>query len=203
MKFKKILILAATMLAFSSTQFAQADLALANQLDVIAIESIQIEPDGNSFIATVAIIFENTSQRKVLLDEGDFDVSIYTFDRKQKEEDLARNIKKDDREYEGEESPLRIGRGMITNLEIPATTGSLTGRVTYNLLVRIDASDGNPSERLRNLFNVIGNPGLDRTLMLKGDCVVGAWLKRGWVKSNTLSVDFTFTPKIENTVLLQ
>lgn len=163
-----------TLIACSSQVYGQV--VDTRKIDIKAIQSIQYYQKDNAFRAKVTVIFSNASESDVKLDNGDFMVGVSTKNKK----------------------AVHLGRGEVNDLIIPSKAQKT---YTLDLFVGYDGQDS--ISRMMQIFNIIGDPKQKPIMELKGECGFGAKERRGWTTSNSVSIDWQFTPRIQDEVLFQ
>ena len=56
-------------------------------------------------------------------------------------------------------------------------------------------------QRVIGMFNVIGNPMANFSMLLNGEGEVGVKAKKGWIYQSGITVEWVFTPKVQKEVL--
>lgn len=170
------LLLPLVILATSSIPASGQMMEILDQVDIEAIETMQYYKKDNAFRAKVTVVFSNGAERDVKLDDGEFLVGISS-----------------------KQTPsVHLGRGTVTGLEIPAGK-----QKSYQMDLFVGYEDADTVQRMVQIFNIIGDPKQKPIMELKGECKLGARMERGWASSNSVSIEFIFTPKIQDEVLFQ
>ena len=170
---KMLLPIIALTIALASPAFGQ--LEIAEQIDIKAIESMQVYKNGDKFMAKVQVLFSNDHEKNIRLKNGDFNVSI----------------------KKAGSAGIHLGRGEVAELVIPANN-----KQSYSLDLFVGYG-ADAIGRILQVFNIVGNPDIKPIMTLEGESDFGIQSKRGWISSKSLSIEWDFTPKLQNEVLFQ
>jgi len=175
--FSAVLLLLA-LSAFSGSVFAQANLVA--KLDVKSIKSIQFKQRGNTIYADTVIIVTSSADTEFKLRKTDFNVQMQSRDH-------------------------QIPMGTAKTGEILFEAGSVQkpSQVALELQVKVGPRNLETMQRLIGMFNVIGNPKANFSMLLDGESEVGVKAKKGWIYQKGISVELVFSPKVQKEVLFK
>ncbi|MGB3975371.1 MAG: hypothetical protein WBM02_00930 [bacterium] len=182
---KKVLLLitiSVLCMIAGSTAFAQIE--QLSKLDIKAIQKMQFIETGTSVMMKNVFVFVNKGLTDVKLRNAEFEVSLKT----------------DDKEF-------YIGKGKFDELVFQAAEQKEDSIVPYEfkpeLEIKIGPKNDETTQKLMTLFNIIGNPDVSFTLLLKGTSEVGLKGEKGWLYQTGFAVEFEFKPKYQRTVLFE
>lgn len=177
-KFKYIFS-SAILLLCGLTTALQASTDIASGIDIHAIRSLKFEHQETGYIAHVEVVFSNTNNRTVRMENGEFEVFIGS--------------------KESKGNHIRLGVGKLDGQQIQSN-----GKTTYKFVMEVGPDNSQTRNNLIGIFNIIGVPANQTPVMfLKGICDFGVMMERGWVTQHSVSVDFQFVPRLQNEVLFQ
>jgi len=154
-----------------------------NNLDITAIKSLHIESmSGGNYLATFHILVDNKNKDGIRLINGKFEIEFH-----------------DDRSG-GDH--LNIGEakfaGATKDFDFEILGNTLNKDVTLTV--------GNiPINKIITMINIIGDPGNNLRMTIKGDSEVALQVNRGWVteKGKKYGVELNWKPQTQRVVLLK
>jgi carboxylesterase type B len=157
-------------------------LEFVDNLDIKAIKSINIKQTDKEFRADVVVQFSTSAKAAIKFRNADF---VITFE--------------DDKGTE-----IYLGTTQSEELFFPASEDGTEKLKEEMLDVYVGKNDLNTMTRLISLFNLVGNPEAEFTMILSGTTDVGTKAKRGWLYQGRIEIeDFTFHPTIQREVLFK
>lgn len=157
-------------------------LELVDKLDIKAIKSINLKQTDKEFRADVVVQFSTSAKAAIKFRKADF---VITFE--------------DDKGTE-----VYLGTTQSEELFFPASEDGTEKLKEEMLDVYVGKNDLNTITRLISLFNLIGNPEVEFTMILSGTTEVGTKARRGWLYQGRIEIeDFTFHPTIQREVLFK
>jgi hypothetical protein len=191
--FSAVLLLLA-LSAFSGSVFAQANLAA--KLDVKSIKSIQFAVRGNTLYADTIMIVTNSAENELKLRKINFTVQMKSGDLQ-----IPMGTAETSKIFQLVED--KEGKIIRKPDEILFGVGSTQKpvEVVLELQVKVGSKNLETMQRLIGMFNVIGNPMANFSMLLNGEGEVGVKAKKGWIYQSGISVEWVFTPKVQKEVL--
>ena len=191
--FSAVLLLLA-LSAFSGSVFAQA--SLAAKLDIKSIKSIQFVERGSRIYADTIMIVTNSAENElklrkinfaVLLGSGDLQIPIGVAETSK----IFQLVKDEEGKIIRKPDEILFGVG---------STQKPT-EVVLELQIKVGPTNLETMQRLIGMFNVVGNPMANFSMLLNGKGEVGVKAKKGWIYQSGISVEWVFTPKVQKEVL--
>ena len=191
--FSAVLLLLA-LSAFSGSVFAQANLAA--KLDVKSIKSIQFAVRGNTLYADTIMIVTNSAENELKLRKINFTVQMKSGDLQ-----IPMGTAETSKIFQLVED--KEGKIIRKPDEILFGVGSTQKptEVVLELQIKVGPTNLETMQRLIGMFNVIGNPMANFSMLLNGEGEVGVKAKKGWIYQSGISVEWVFTPKVQKEVL--
>lgn len=171
-----------------------ADMELVKKVDIYAVNSMVFETrtDESDEVlwCILEVTFQSSYESDVRLTNTNFKIMVnhYTAETLYVEDYLGVGV--------NQEIYIKSNGSESTN------DPSLTSQF---LNIRV-GSKNNPEtiDRVLNIVNKIGQPRLQKRIIISGSCDLGAKIDdRGWATAETVSVDFEFKPKLQDEVLMQ
>ncbi|KHD11479.1 hypothetical protein PN36_30530 [Candidatus Thiomargarita nelsonii] len=157
-------------------------LEVVDQLDIKAIKSIKFKQTDEEFRADVVVQFSTSAKSAIKFRNANF---LITF--------------KDDKDNE-----VYLGTTQSEELFFPASEDGTEKLKEENLAVYVGKNDLDTITRLIKIFNLIGNPESEFTMILSGTTQVGTKARRGWIYQGRVEIeDFSFHPTIQREVLFK
>jgi hypothetical protein len=157
-------------------------LEIVDKLDIKAIKSINLKQTDDDFRANVVVQFSTSAKAAIKFRKTDF---IITF--------------QDDKGTE-----VYLGTTQSEELFFPASSDGSEKLKEEKLDVYVGKNDLDTISRLIRLFNLIGNPDSEFTMILSGTTEVGTKARRGWIYQGRIEIeDFSFHPTIQREVLFK
>jgi hypothetical protein len=157
---------------------------IIDKLDIKAIKSIHLRQTTDAFRADVVVQFSTTAKTAIRFQEADFSI-----------------IFKDSAEQE-----IPLGTTQVAELIFPASEEGDEKLQDEKLDVLVGQNNVETISRLIKLFNLIGDPDADFSMILSGSAKVGMQAKRGgWMSpAGKMNIeDFVFHPTIQREVLFK
>jgi len=191
--FSAVLLLLA-LSAFSGSVFAQANLAA--KLDVKSIKSIQFAVRGNTLYADTIMIVTNSAENELKLRKINFTVQMKSGDLQipmgtAETSKIFQLVKDEEGKIIRKPDEILFGVG---------STQKPT-EVVLELQIKVGPTNLETMQRLIGMFNVVGNPMANFSMLLNGKGEVGVKAKKGWIYQSGISVEWVFTPKVQKEVL--
>jgi hypothetical protein len=157
-------------------------LEIVDKLDIKAIKSITLKQSDEDFRAIVVVLFSTQAKTAVKFKKANFVITL-----------------KDDKDKK-----VRLGTTQSEVLSFPASKDGTERLKEESLDVFVGKNNLDTLNRLIQLFNLIGNPDLEFTMILSGTTEVGTKAKRGWIYQGEVEIEaFTFHPTIQREVLFK
>ncbi|MEN8218153.1 MAG: hypothetical protein ABFS56_17635 [Pseudomonadota bacterium] len=157
-------------------------LEIVDKLDIKAIKSINLKQTNDDFRANVVVQFSTSAKAALKFRKADF---IITF--------------QDDKGTQ-----VYLGTTQSEELFFPASSDGSEKLKEEMLDVYVGKNDLDTISRLISLFNLIGNPDSEFTMILSGTTEVGTKARRGWIYQGRIEIeDFSFHPTIQREVLFK
>jgi len=164
------------------TPVAALSLDLIDKLDIKAIKSIHLKQTETEFRAQVVVQFSTLAPTAIKFRDANF---VITF--------------KDD-----QEQIIHLGTTQSAELLFPASEDGHEQLKDERLDVVVGQNDIKTVQRLIHLFNLIGNPNAEFSMILSGTTEVGVQAKQGWFYQGRIEIEgFTFHPTIQREVLFK
>jgi hypothetical protein len=153
-------------------------------LDITAIQKMQVEKSGTGFTLRVVTILSNDNAESLRLRNGEFEVS---FDRGPKL------------------PPIVIGRTALTSQDFPGKKGDQGGTGAMELVVAVGPNNPETLDRILAMYNIVGDPESNLKMVVKGRAEVGLQLPRGWVfeQGRKVELELNFSPQVQRIILLK
>jgi len=157
-------------------------LTLVDQIDIKAIKSINLNQTEQEFRADVVVQFSTLAKAAIKFRQADF---IILF--------------KDDKGKD-----IYLGTTHADEILFPGSQNGTEKLIEIQLDVYVGKNNLKTVTRLIELFNLIGNPDSEFTMMLSGTTEVGTKAKRGWIYQGRIEIEeFAFNPTIQREVLFK
>ncbi len=157
-------------------------LELVDKLDIKAIKSIKLKQTDKDFKASVIVQFSTSAKVALKFRNADFAITF-----------------QDDKGTE-----IYLGTTQSQELLFPASPEGSEKFKEEKLDVYVGKNDLTTIARLIAMFNLIGNPDAEFTMILSGTTEIGTRAKRGWIYQGRVEVEeFTFNPTIQREVLFK
>ncbi len=173
-------------------------------IQLVGVESIRIEDDGDSYSIIPTVQLANTSSRGVKLERGSFYVTVSASKKNRGEKAKEGESKKDEAK---KEEKVGLGAGSFDSLEIPPADAE---KGLARLELRIPAGPKTPdvADKLFKVTNFFSDSSYDIAVELAGSADLWSRTKsgenvEGWVKVGTRRVRLTYKPAVRNTILLK
>ena len=155
---------------------------LVDQLDIKAIKSIKLKQTEQEFRADVVVQFSTLAKAAIKFRQADF-IIIFQDEKGNK---------------------IYLGTTHSEELLFPGSKTGTEKLIEIKLDVYVGKNNLKTLTRLIELFNLIGNPDSEFTMILSGTTEVGTKAKRGWIYQGRIEIeDFTFHPTIQREVLFK
>lgn len=149
------------------------------QMNIKAIKKMNFVDGGKNINLTNTIVFANAATTEIKLRNPEFKISL-----------------------KSDVGSILIGTGTVPEILFPAATAEQPeAEVTQEITVTVGPKDEDTIMRLITLFNALGDPEAEFTLLLEGTTEVGVKNDKGWVYQKGISVEFEFEPSIQREVL--
>ncbi len=176
------LIVILTIYLFSLGTTYAFSLEFVEKLDIKAIKSINIKQTDDEFRATVVVQFGSTADMALKFRNANFGITF-----------------KNDKETE-----IFLGTTQSAELFFPKSNQGIEELKEEILEVYVGKNELNTINRMIAMFNLIGNPSSEFSMVLSGITDVGTKVKRGWIYQKHIEIeDFTFHPTIQREVLFK
>lgn len=157
-------------------------LELVDKLDIKAIKSINLKQTEQEFRADVVVQFSTLAKAAIKFRQADFII-----------------IFKDDKGKE-----IYLGTTHSDEILFPGIKNSTEKLIEIKLDVYVGKNNLKTLTRLIEMFNLIGNPDSEFTMILSGTTEVGTKAKRGWIYQGRIEIEeFAFNPTIQREVLFK
>jgi hypothetical protein len=157
-------------------------LELVDQLDIKAIKSIHLKKTEQEFRADVVVQFSTFANAAMKFRQADFII-----------------IFKDEKGKD-----IYLGTTHSDEILFPSSNNGTEKLIEIKLDVYVGKNNIKTLTRLIEMFNLIGNPDSEFTMILSGTTEVGTKAKRGWIYQGRVGIeDFTFHPTIQREVLFK
>jgi len=163
---------------------ATAQMAQMDKLDIKAVKKMEFVEKGSDLFAKNTLLFSNSGDAEVKLRNGEFKVSLKSGDK-----------------------IIPMGVSKIAEMVFPAATKDgdtvRPAELSMEMEMKVGPRNEETTQKLIAMFNVIGDPGSQFTLVLEGTSEVGAKTGKGWVYQKGITVEFEFQPSIQREVLFK
>ena len=155
---------------------------LVDKIDIKAIKSINFNKTETEFRADVVVQFSTVAKTAMKFRQADFII-----------------IFKDDKGKD-----IYLGTTHSDEILFPSSKNGTEKLIETKLDVYVGKNNLKTLTRLIELFNLIGNPNSEFTMILSGTTEVGTKARRGWIYQGRVEIeDFTFHPTIQREVLFK
>lgn len=155
---------------------------IIDKVDIKAIKSISLIKNQDDFRAEVVVQLSSWAQVALKFKTADF---VITF--------------KDDKGQD-----IFLGTTQPEEIVFPQSEEGLETLTDQKLEVFVGKNNIDTINRLIHLFNLIGNPNSEFTMVLSGTTEIGMKAKRGWIYQERIELEnFTFHPTIQREVLFK
>lgn len=175
---RALLLGAFALFAMCHVSVAQMDVVAS--MDIKAIKSMRFEDAGNKLVCKSGIVFVNSSEKEAKLRNAEFQTSFKSAD--------------------GE---IFLGTGKLAELVLPAGKADAPAELEQEMTIEVGPKNDDTYGRLIAIFNLIGDPAANFTLLLNGTSEVGAKTEKGWIYQKGIGVELEFTPSIQREVLFK
>lgn len=167
---------------FSVSAVYGLSLDIIDKVDIKAIKSISLIKNKDNFRADVVVQLSSWAKVALKFKAADF---VITF-KDEKGQDIF------------------LGTTQPKEIIFPQSEEGFETLTDQKLEVFVGKNNIDTINRLIHLFNLIGNPNSEFTMVLSGTTEIGMKAKRGWIYQERIELEnFTFHPTIQREVLFK
>jgi hypothetical protein len=168
----------------TGTCLAQVDMpkTLGN-LDVYGIKEFKITSNARDYSMDLIATTTNANSEALKLRKGQFDVI-----------------------FEGQDGrPLLLGGTSVEEHIMPGKAGKEPGQSDLSMTIGLGPQSQATVQKILQIINIIGNPGANLKISIRGKSEVGMQLPRGWVyeQGKRMEIELVFTPSMQREWVLK
>lgn len=160
---------------------ADAQLDVANSLDIKSIRRVQLNDNGTNVEARLTLCFVNSGLSDIRVRNADFTLSSLI----------------------GTTNRIVLGRAIIDDCLIPARQAGDTICAEQDLLLRIDKNAGDFLNRMGALLLAFCSGHTNFTTGVQGTCDIGMKSGSAWQFAKGLEIDMEYAPRLDWSAMLE
>jgi hypothetical protein len=155
-------------------------------VSIVSVDRMSLTNNGTDYLVAVDVTFQNLNAEPLRFRNADLDVTLMSG------------------RPDGTHEQVDLGLSHLAEVVLPIGSTNAPGTVTATANIAMGPTNEVTTAKLLQLFNAVGNPGNQVSLLLKGSSGLDLKLPNGWYteQGKRFEVDLTFKPTLQRNVLL-